>query len=61
MLGSSEWAGGLRDHVRHVSQEQRASVETELQGTIQRIESQIFPQHGLGDQPVRCGRAAKRG
>jgi acetoin utilization protein AcuC len=61
MLGSSEWAGGLRDHVRHVSQEQRASVETELQGTIQRIESQIFPQHGLGDQPARCGRAAKRG
>jgi acetoin utilization protein AcuC len=61
MLGSSEWAGGLRDHVRHVSPEQRASVETELQGTIQRIESHLFSQHGLGDQPARCGRAAKRG
>jgi acetoin utilization protein AcuC len=61
MLGSSEWAGGLRDHVRHITDEQRESVETELRGTIQRLKSNIFPQHGAGVQPVMCGRPANRG
>ncbi len=61
MLGSSEWAGGLRDHVRHVSAEQRASVEAELQGTIQRIVGNLFPQHGLADQSVSSDRAIKHG
>jgi len=61
MLGSTEWAGGLRDHVRQVTHEQRESVNAELDGTIQRVLAHIFPQRGHGPQPVLCGRAAKRG
>jgi acetoin utilization protein AcuC len=61
MLGSSEWAGGLRDHVRHVSPEQRARVEAELNGTLQRVRSNPFPQHGIAAQPVPGGQAVIRG
>ena len=61
MLGSSEWAGGLRDRVRHVSPEQRARVEAELDDTIQRVRANQFPQHGIAAQSVPCGQAAKRG
>lgn len=47
MLGSSEWAGGLRDHLRHVTKDQRAAVETELKATIHRVITNVFPYHGL--------------
>lgn len=47
MLGSSEWAGGLRDRVRLVSDEQRCAVEPELAATIEAVERRVFPLHGL--------------
>lgn len=48
LLGSSEWAGGLRDPVRPVSAEQRAAVEPELRQSIAAVIRQVFPYHGLG-------------
>jgi acetoin utilization protein AcuC len=47
MLGSSEWAGGLRDRVLPVTREQRAAVEPELAATLQRAMQLVFPHHGL--------------
>jgi hypothetical protein len=59
MLGSSEWAGGLRDRQLPVTPEQRAEVGPELQATIERVISNIFRFHGLGTQPTAsCGSAA---
>jgi len=37
MLGSSEWAGGLRDRVRPVMNEQRQAVEPELRATLEKV------------------------
>jgi hypothetical protein len=37
MLGSSEWAGGLRDCVRPVTIEQRQAVEPELRTTLESV------------------------
>lgn len=48
MLGSSEWAGGLRDRQLPVSAEQRAAVEKELETTLKRVIEKVFPFHGLG-------------
>lgn len=48
MLGSSEWAGGLRDPERVVSAEDRERVERELRVNIGAIEQLVFPHHGLG-------------
>lgn len=61
MLGSSEWAGGLRDPVRHITSEQRARVEAELQLTLQRLQAHPFPLPGLSAKPVDCGQAVKHG
>lgn len=47
MLGSTEWAGGLRDQHRPVSAEQHASVDAELQANIERVTEKLFPLHGL--------------
>jgi hypothetical protein len=54
MLGSSEWAGGLRDRQLPVTAEQRAEVGPELQATIERVISNVFRFHGLGTQPAAC-------
>ena len=59
MLGSSEWAGGLRDPLRHVTREQRAAVEAELSATLDRVVGNIFPRFGLGTQPAICESSAK--
>jgi acetoin utilization protein AcuC len=61
MLGSSEWAGGLRDPVRHVSPDQRARVEAELRETLKHATAREFPQRGTAGQPVPCGPAANHG
>ena len=53
MLGSAEWAGGLRDRVLPVSAAQRASVESELYATIINIYKTIFPLHGLEPPSAR--------
>jgi acetoin utilization protein AcuC len=47
MLGSSEWAGGLRDPVRPVLPEQRAAVEPELEAMIENVTRRVFPLHAL--------------
>lgn len=46
-LGSSEWAGGLRDPERPVSPQQRAAIEPELQASLRRVRELVFPQFGL--------------
>lgn len=47
MLGSSEWAGGLRDCPRLVLPEQQQAVEPELNATIETVAKLVFPRHGL--------------
>lgn len=47
MLGSSEWAGGLRDRHLPIPAEQRAAVDTELQTAIAGIMKNVFPYHRL--------------
>jgi acetoin utilization protein AcuC len=47
MLGSTEWAGGLRDPERPVSAEQRRAVDTPLRASIDAIRRNVFPLHGL--------------
>ncbi len=47
MLGTSEWAGGLRDRELPVTPEQRASVEPALRAAIDAVIRGVFPHHGL--------------
>ncbi len=47
MLGSTEWAGGLRDHDLPVRPEQRRAVEPLVRETVERIIQTVFPLHGL--------------
>ena len=47
MLGSSEWAGGLRDSPKPVMPEQAQAVETALNETIASVRQFIFPFHGM--------------
>lgn len=51
MLGSSEWAGGLRDPHLPVTAEQRAEVVPELENTISRLRQTVFRFHGLQQAP----------
>lgn len=61
MLGSSEWAGGLRDHELPITAEQRAAVEPELYATIDRVIQHVFRHHGLPVQPAESPGAAAVG
>jgi acetoin utilization protein AcuC len=47
MLGSSEWAGGLRDRTLPVTLQQRQAVEPELQATIENITNNVFRMQGI--------------
>jgi acetoin utilization protein AcuC len=47
MLGSTEWAGGLRDPVRPVASEQRREVEAALGASMEAVCQLVFPLHGL--------------
>ena len=47
MLGSTEWAGGLRDHDRPVTPEQRRAVEPALRASVDAVIQNVFPHHGL--------------
>ena len=51
MLGSSEWAGGLRDRQLPIPEPQRAAVNAELQTTIDHLVRDVFPHHGLTPPP----------
>ncbi len=41
MLGSSEWAGGLRDHARVVTEERRQTVDTALARTLAQLQRDV--------------------
>jgi Histone deacetylase domain len=47
MLGSTEWAGGLRDRQLPVTAEHRAAVAAELQANLEQVIEKVFPFHGL--------------
>jgi len=47
MLGSSEWAGGLRDRELVGTAERRESVMPELCQNIALVTGTVFPYHGL--------------
>jgi acetoin utilization protein AcuC len=51
MLGSSEWAGGLRDRVLPVVEEQRARVEPRLDESVQGLMTHLSPHHDLRPHP----------
>ncbi len=53
MLGSSEWAGGLRDRVLPVLDEQRRAVEAPLHQAIERLLTHLSPYHELGCREAR--------
>jgi len=58
LLGSSEWAGGLRDRVLPVTEEQRQAVEPELSRAIQRLRTNLSPHlplHGGEREKRRTG------
>lgn len=48
MLGSSEWAGGLRDRHLPIASQQRAAVDAELHATLERVITNVFPYHQIG-------------
>jgi acetoin utilization protein AcuC len=52
MLGSSEWAGGLRDHQLPVTADQRRRVDAALDATRRAVRQNIFKYHGLETQPA---------
>lgn len=47
MLGSTEWAGGLRDLTRPVDETQRKAVEAELESNLRTVIERVFPIHGI--------------
>lgn len=47
MLGNTDWAGGLRDRVLLSDAGMRGTVDAEVNATIKRIHSLIFPIHGI--------------
>jgi len=57
MLGNTEWAGGLRDRIRVVTEEQRRAVEPALGATIERLTQSVFRLHGL-EPPSAPGRSS---
>jgi acetoin utilization protein AcuC len=61
MLGSTEWAGGLRDRELPVMAEQRQAVEPELQANIQTVIKKIFRHHGLGIEAATGPDSTTRG
>lgn len=59
MLGSSEWAGGLRDRHLPILPEQRAAVDSEINATLERVITTIFPYHNLAS-PTACAATSER-
>jgi len=47
MLESTDWIGGLRDRVLPVDEQQREAVDEAVRATIDTIEAEVFPLHGL--------------
>jgi acetoin utilization protein AcuC len=62
MLGSSEWAGGLRDRELVVTEERRQAVLPELENAINAVTRNVFGHHGLGtESPAGCTSAGGAG
>lgn len=61
LLGSSEWAGGLRDAHRPVTEEERAAVEPAVQATIRRVRELVFPCFGLDPESASGARRGLTG
>ena len=57
MLGSSEWAGGLRDRALAVTAERRESVMPELCRNLASVTEAVFPIHELSTKPGARGEA----
>ena len=55
MLGSSEWAGGLRDRELPVDAAQRHRVDKVLAATLRVVRQNIFKHHGLETRPAGSG------
>jgi len=53
MLANTEWAGGLRDQVLPVTNEQRQAVEPELRATLNNLTHHVFQFHGICASPWR--------
>jgi acetoin utilization protein AcuC len=47
MLQTTDWLGGLRDRVLHLSSQQRDSVLPALNTTLDTLKASLFPLHGL--------------
>ena len=47
MLQTTEWQGGLRDRVLPVNSQQRDSVLSALNTTLDTLKATVFPIHGL--------------
>jgi acetoin utilization protein AcuC len=47
MLGSSEWAGGLRDRQLPIPAAERATVDSELEKSIAGVTASVFPYHQI--------------
>lgn len=58
MLGSAEWAGGLRDRALPVTPERRDAVNRELQASIEAVIRHVFPYHPGLDPDGAAGRPA---
>jgi acetoin utilization protein AcuC len=52
MLGTTEWAGGLRDRELRVTEERRQAVLPELEASIAALQRNLFPRHGLTLPPA---------
>lgn len=60
MLASSEWSGGLRDHTRPVSNDQRLTVEPALRDSIQAAIQNTFRYHHGLTAPETAGPSTGR-
>jgi acetoin utilization protein AcuC len=47
MMGTTDWAGGLRDRMLIPSPEARINVGPAIQRTIEKVKANVFPYHGL--------------
>lgn len=47
LLESGEWAGGLRDHAKAMTDSDRAAIDDEIQITIDKVKRYVFGIHGL--------------
>ncbi len=59
MLGSSEWAGGLRDRQLPIPAADRATVDSELEKAIAAVAANVFPHHQIPSPLVAVGGAAE--